>query len=824
MEDMIICPNCQQKNSKTSTKCENCGHIFSNETKNGFSENWLDSLRKTGELREVDPPPGDEENSIFETKDDSEAIPDWLKRIQETDNSDTVKHEDLFLDPKEAEEIHVNDQILESDQKEKNDSNYEWLKDFRNYSEVEGKTEDKSDDLNSSDTLDEIVLEEEPLLSIDEIKKDWQNEFPTLSKNLDEEDIAPADDLPEWLNTDIGLEKPELDLSASAEEAMFSEIVQSNQENELPEWLKINGETSKDTLAEVKESDTSIPDWLHSINTSQENPLLDEKLERTDQDSKEDEFMDSDLLFNKLEIHVDTTNDHAKDEEHLDLEKKSPEIEKSESNISTPAFIIEENELPTEKPFLLDDEDAQLFRDSTQFDEEYLSAARNGLEDIEPLSTQNGDVDSVPFSFEDIPDWLEKVRLDELDTDIEKFSQESEEAQPLPEPKIDKTSTNDISKGNLPEWLKAIRPIEVVTPDVSDLKYSKRVEKAGPLAGLKGVLSTEDISSLYTTSSLTAININITEKQKAQAKLLEEIVSPVNLQTTHEHKKSSESNLLSVVIPAIFLLLMIFSLFINQNIFNFPVQIPAETVRFHNILTGFLNQNQTQENILLISEVDASASPEVSLISKSVIENLYLNNHRISYLSTNPNGIIVAKNILENGTLSVPSYNFSDNIINLGYLPANHVGIQSFLSNPQKTIPSNFEGTEIWTSTYLSDLRSITNFDLFILLTDNSEKARLWIEQIELFAPEVGFLVIATTQSTPLLSPYVEANQIDGMIGGITESRAFNSLVNTESEDLSRFTFILQLAVLIIIIFLLSGSLVTIFSNMKTLIHEKKKQ
>jgi hypothetical protein len=270
--------------------------------------------------------------------------------------------------------------------------------------------------------------------------------------------------------------------------------------------------------------------------------------------------------------------------------------------------------------------------------------------------------------------------------------------------------------------------------------------------------------------------------------------------------------------------IVIYSLFLEKVPITQFINFPAETVRFHNLITGYLNQNQEPGNILLISEVDSSAYPEINLIASGVLENIFLNNNYLTALSTNPNGVIVAENILNNASLKVPSYNYSEKAINLGYLPGNYLGIQAFLSNPRQSILEDTKQQNIWTTTHLSNTNAISDFDLLLLITDNSDNAKKWVEQIELISPESGLLVISTTQASPLLQPYLNSNQIDGMISGIAGGLAFNQLSNTESTELIDYWSINQMAVLIVILLMLGGSIVSIFSNLKPLVSQKKKK
>ena len=97
---------------------------------------------------------------------------------------------------------------------------------------------------------------------------------------------------------------------------------------------------------------------------------------------------------------------------------------------------------------------------------------------------------------------------------------------------------------------------------------------------------------------------------------------------------------------------------------------------------------------------------------------------------------------------------FKERITNLGYLPGYGSGIQAFLSNPKETSPGIDLIFNIWENRPLSEIDTINDFDMIVLLTDNSENAKLWIEQIHLLVKDPNLLLIATTKASPLIQPY----------------------------------------------------------------------
>ena len=797
MEDFILCPQCNFENPLFSTQCENCGFSFNDQLQDK-QDNWLDSLRQTGELIEPENVSEKSNDGNIDDNQSSDETPDWLKRIQNFQTSDEESKEiepDVSLpDVVKEESVQENEKTEELD----------WLKEFRTISESE--EESAAVELSSAESEESQPDDDSstPLLSIDEIKQNWQKEFPNLNNNVEENEISPAEDLPDWLNKNISdiLSSEEDDNIPNEvsenEESVTPEPSSSHKSNELPKWLTGSTKQSIDELnIDNDKEEQSIPVWLREINQK-----LDEGKSQQPEDETEN-IGDSELLFNKLEMYPESEKDGLIDEESqtLDIEEKEQESQSSPS-----ALVFENDEIDqfSVKPFTTNSEDFEESYILSGYDSEGIDEESEDYELSDEEDREEKQLQSSPFSFDEIPDWLEKIDLNYTEGEIDGIERKTGEV--ISE--TDNTQEQDIQKANLPEWLKALRPIEVVTPKISNLKSQKRIESAGPLAGFKGVLSTEQVTKSYTTPPTYSVKIKLTDKQKIHAKLLDEIISPdISLGLKAPSKRVVFSTLPSLLIPLLFLTIVVITQFLNISNAKTSDYFPAETVRFHNLITGYLNQNQEAGNLLVINEVDASAYPEINLISGGIFENLFVNNHWITAISTNPNGVIVADNILSSAKEKVPSFNYSERVINLGYLPGNYLGIQSFLSNPQLTMPIDINKNNAWESSYLSNIDSINDFDLILLISDNSDNAKLWVEQVNLLAPEVGLLLISTTQSIPLMQPYVKSNQIDGMVGGLSGGLAFNLLANNDTNEISRYSSFVQIVAIFFIGLLVSGGL-----------------
>lgn len=108
-------------------------------------------------------------------------------------------------------------------------------------------------------------------------------------------------------------------------------------------------------------------------------------------------------------------------------------------------------------------------------------------------------------------------------------------------------------------------------------------------------------------------------------------------------------------------------------------------------------------------------------------------------------------------------------MLNLGYLPGGAAGVLGFANNPQGTMPLAANGSPAWQSPALQGVNGISDFATVILLSDDAESARMWIEQLEAehSLGDTSFIVVSSGQSGPMILPYVQSGQVDGMVMGL---------------------------------------------------------
>jgi hypothetical protein len=309
-----------------------------------------------------------------------------------------------------------------------------------------------------------------------------------------------------------------------------------------------------------------------------------------------------------------------------------------------------------------------------------------------------------------------------------------------------------------------------------DDRIDPTMEKDGPLAGLRDVLPSQDVFSQLQIPAVYSTKLEVSEKQRSQAALFESLLA----EETQPHKlpaarRRDTSHSIRLAIGVLLVLLLAVPIMGNLNVLSLPGFIPPETQMFFNVVEKSLELDG--EPILLAVEYEPGFSGELRVSSMPVIENLLSGNAHLTIVSTVPSGPFLAEDLLGRAALQNPDYMMSKSIFNLGYLAGNAYALQEFAQNPRSAARFGLDSQDAWNShPALVGIENLEDYSLVIVLTDNATTARSWVEQVQPSLKDVPLLMVASSQAGPLIAPYVESGQVEGMISGLTGGLAYERL------------------------------------------------
>lgn len=662
-------------------------------------------------------------------------------------------------------------------------------------------------------------------------------------------------DLMEWLRSleDTGVEKPTetshfaISMDSGVEPA-YGDLEEFPGESELsgppegeqPDWLRAFEEIPAPAGKEVQqpriEGQDEIPDWLHGMakeptiepqsSTSAETPDWLKSFEEVPP-------MEAEAATSREAAEAgggEETSDWLKAfEEEIPSEEGAPAVSEPAGEPvpaeETPDWLLElagsftpeavpaqpSSAEPIVPPF------AEEPPSQIEYPAETTEFAAEGLEKSSPA--QPPAAETAPAETEGLTAWLAELETEEaIDREaiskafiLEEQQPPSEELPPASYPfagidadllgvaESEMTSgeaaegLEELAPAFLPPWLQALRPVEAVIDKTELSEEEVQTERAGPLAGLRGVLPADRLVIQYRKPPIYSIKLRLTEKQRQQVEVLDNLIKTEGKPAEVKREDLQvPRRMLRLMLAVILIFVLLIPLLIGSPSIVPTGLIPGEDVR------GFYSQINLlvpDRPVLLAVDYDAGYQGEMRFAATGVVENLMLKRQRLAVVSTVPAGPLLANDLLERAQLKLvqvepairQGYALPDRTVNLGYLPGGITSLQEFATFPRKAVFAGL-GTgldiqrNVWSHSVVQNINRLSDFAGLILITDRVDTARAWIEQVEPALDGRPLLIITSAQVAPMLTPYVNSGQVEAMMWGIAGGMAYEQLAGVPAH------------------------------------------
>ena len=396
-----------------------------------------------------------------------------------------------------------------------------------------------------------------------------------------------------------------------------------------------------------------------------------------------------------------------------------------------------------------------------------------------------------------LPDWIAKTG-----------SEETPPSPQEPEPPI--------APAELPNWLEALRPTETVSPTgpVEDLSGADIVT-AGPLVGLRGVISAHPSAIRAQKPPTYSIKLRVTDEQQARVEMMKELLADEEKPTPLASQPIITSrNIFRLIVAVVLLLPMVWMIISGsqQTSTPQPGNIPG--------VVDFTQQIQKLPSgapVLMAFDYEAGFSGELNIAITNVLIQLMNKSVYLTLVATTPSGPALAESLIKNASSSLAGTPGSyTNYADLGYVPGGTIGLLGLAKSPRSILPYSLESDNVWAGAPLNAIASIKDFAAVIVLTNDPDTARIWIEQVGPLLQEVGtpLLIVTSSQAEPLIRPYYEAMpaQVQGLIAGLAGGVAYGRTVGNIQQNGIWDAFSIGVTVSFLII--LIGSIAGVVSKM----------
>ncbi len=727
----------------------------------------------------------------------SASMPDWLQSELDVEGG---KHEEASSD----------------------DAIPDWLAGEASSTRVEPNTDDNI----AANWLGGEELDEDVPDWLSSLGSKMRGETETLDIEIDDDAIADGDEEPEWLSRvrarKIAEEVEPIEPAEPTESPneIFEEVVAQLEEapgddpllsderpesgeDEYPEWLTESGEFAIDTeqedqgqpfeitedeaIEEIGDSETEVPEWVAGLAAAEvrsETGMVDDQ-GVSDETGEAPDWVTG-LVGAGVAGAVASKSGIGEEPEPGDTSER---LSEQEADIP----FSEEAVLPIDAG---DTESIVEYSEDIYTIDKFLEreVAASEMDEVVVDSSDLSEKEDDIFDAE-VAEWLSEIPADELDEDI---APEEEEI---------------IEPADLPIWLAAMRPVDAVSQEMPTSEDNvQTVESTGPLAGLSGILPAEPAMARVKKSSAYAIKLRVSDNQQAHVAMLEELIkNEGTVKPIPEKARISSQHVLRLGIFIVLLLAIIWPVLTGSV--NTPLPgIAPETLEARRIIDSI----SSGAPVLLAVEYEPGLSGEMDAASAGLVDHLMTRGAFLALVSTSTMGPAQAERLVSVINRSTDhNYQPSTQYVNLGYVPGGPTGLLGFATTPRSVLPYALDNSPIWESGPLSQVQNVGDFELVVVITEDADSARAWIEQVQPALATTPLVMVLSAQAEPMIRPYYEGSprQVNGLVTGLAGGASYENTMPRTSlarKYWDAFSYGLLAAVVLIA---LGGVIVAAFSS-----------
>ena len=757
-----------------------------------------------------------EEEIVEETSlDSSDDLPDWMGDLSATEEVEEEAEEAListgslpdWLSTDAAPPAVEEKPIAEETPLDTGGDLPDWMNDLQASGESEVDSVEDSSPISSDDDLP------------DRLSGDGVSSAPSVEEEKEEtveETSLDSGDFPDWmgdLQTSSGTEASSVETDLSPAVAAAEEEASISTGN-LPDWmsdLQTSGERESDALSDAGEEqdvaedsaissgeDEDAPSWV-GVLTSADDKVAEDTDGSVSDDEPEwlsalpvDDFS-AQSVENTAEAEASSQAFEPSDESTTGVE--DADIPDWLSKMGEPATgPLDEAKLEVPlaeegKPGWLEDlpVDDKEEIESTPSVAAFLAAetADDAEDDIFGIET---------------PDWLSSLGPEDIDDEF-----------PVAETEETEEST---SSAELPSWVQAMRPVADVVADSSKTSDEQLVAESGPLAGLSGILPVNPGLGPLSKPRAHSIKLQVGESQQSSAAILEELLAKESQPRPFETpEKTSSIPLLRWLIAVLLFLGVASSLLSKTEMVASPKLTAPEVQEAFNVV----NSIPAGGSALVVFDYEAAFSAEMKTVAAPLVSQLMSRSEMLITLSTSPMGPALAENFLSE-TQRLYEFEAGVNYIDLGYLPGDASAMLGFVTAPKAMVSKKIDDISVWDLPPLQNITNFSDFSVILVLTNDVEKGRNWVEQstLALVDSNTPLLMAVSAQAEPIIYPYYDSGQVDGLVSGLSGGVTYEQMQKKENGLARKYWDSYSVGLFLAEILIAVGAMINLLAALKS--------
>ena len=383
----------------------------------------------------------------------------------------------------------------------------------------------------------------------------------------------------------------------------------------------------------------------------------------------------------------------------------------------------------------------------------------------QPFQMSEGEENFDAILSMDVPDWLAGFTPGELEPAARREQAQSESS----------GDEEDLAPASLPSWVQALRPMESVVSQDELGEDDQTVEQNGPLAGFRAILPSQLGLLIGRKPVAHSIKLQTDQFQQTQAILLDALIKAEGTpRSLPKRRKAVSDRLLRWVVAAVLLVSVFVPSLLGTQIIPIPTQATSDLGDFIDTIYSL----DSGSPVLIVMDYQPALAGEMETALSPVLNDLMIFGKPISFVSTLPTGPLMVSRMMDRMQAEPFRHTYRDGeqFVDLGFLPGDAAGIRTFANYPRETVGTSGFGVSVWDTPVLSGMQLLNDFSAVIVVTDNPDTGRIWVEQAGPVLQGQPMLMVISAQAEPMLIPYYDSGQVRGLLTGLGGGAVYESI------------------------------------------------
>ena len=212
------------------------------------------------------------------------------------------------------------------------------------------------------------------------------------------------------------------------------------------------------------------------------------------------------------------------------------------------------------------------------------------------------------------------------------------------------------------------------------------------------------------------------------------------------------------------------------------IDLPIRPTPESQIVFDEINKLNAGDKMLLSFEYSPSTKPEIHPMAIAILKHLYAKNIQVYGFGLWPDG-----NFMSTEAFSEVSDDYDKkygvDYVNLGYKPGGEAVIKGIASDIRTLYTVDLQGTSINDIPMMKDVFNIEDFDFVFSLSAGYPGSKEWV-QYACDPKNIPLSTGCTSIQVTDIMPYVENDQIRGILAGMPGAAEYESLVEAELQKM----------------------------------------